>query len=201
MSIRYDCIGFPHECICRLLSFSLVKRLEFGPAPPRGISQGPHSPQGGVKILLWEGIKRANHHLPSPSFPSSETAVKGVYIELSFLVASCPAKAHLLLGPESSKVTPSINVDLCCHRLSYHKNQYCILCNAEESRTHHLYHITLSVWCLEPSASTAFCDESRPVQPINLFKLWPLTQTRTDYINYGHWMLFKRPRNWTRIGE
>ncbi|KAM4584657.1 nuclear distribution protein nudE homolog 1-like [Odontesthes bonariensis] len=31
---------------------SLVKRLEFGPAPPRGISQGPHSPQGGVKILL-----------------------------------------------------------------------------------------------------------------------------------------------------
>ncbi|XP_041837859.1 nuclear distribution protein nudE homolog 1-A-like [Melanotaenia boesemani] len=31
---------------------SLVKRLEFGPAPPRGLSQGPHSPQGGVKILL-----------------------------------------------------------------------------------------------------------------------------------------------------
>ncbi|KAM6939552.1 nuclear distribution protein nudE homolog 1-like [Xenentodon cancila] len=31
---------------------SLVKRLEFGPAPPRGVSQGPHSPQGGVKILL-----------------------------------------------------------------------------------------------------------------------------------------------------
>lgn len=31
---------------------SLVKRLEFGPAPPRGISQGPQSPQGGVKILL-----------------------------------------------------------------------------------------------------------------------------------------------------
>ncbi|XP_029990277.1 nuclear distribution protein nudE homolog 1-B isoform X2 [Sphaeramia orbicularis] len=31
---------------------SLVKRLEFGPAPPRGISQGAQSPQGGVKILL-----------------------------------------------------------------------------------------------------------------------------------------------------
>ncbi|KAF6717257.1 Nuclear distribution nudE-like protein 1 [Oryzias melastigma] len=31
---------------------SLVKRLEFGPAPPRSLSQGPHSPQGGVKILL-----------------------------------------------------------------------------------------------------------------------------------------------------
>ncbi|KAM9315066.1 nuclear distribution protein nudE homolog 1-like [Pholidichthys leucotaenia] len=31
---------------------SLVKRLEFGPAPPRGISQCPQSPQGGVKILL-----------------------------------------------------------------------------------------------------------------------------------------------------
>ncbi|CAL8330146.1 unnamed protein product [Lota lota] len=31
---------------------SLVKRLEFGPAPPRGVSQGPQSPQGGVKILL-----------------------------------------------------------------------------------------------------------------------------------------------------
>lgn len=31
---------------------SLVKRLEFGPAPPRGLSQGPQSPQGGVKILL-----------------------------------------------------------------------------------------------------------------------------------------------------
>ncbi|XP_061578839.1 nuclear distribution protein nudE homolog 1 isoform X2 [Cololabis saira] len=30
----------------------LVKRLEFGPAPPRGVTQGPHSPQGGVKILL-----------------------------------------------------------------------------------------------------------------------------------------------------
>ncbi|KAG7277290.1 hypothetical protein CRUP_036959 [Coryphaenoides rupestris] len=30
----------------------LVKRLEFGPAPPRGVSQGPQSPQGGVKILL-----------------------------------------------------------------------------------------------------------------------------------------------------
>ncbi|XP_077575709.1 nuclear distribution protein nudE homolog 1-like [Stigmatopora nigra] len=31
---------------------SLVKRLEFGPAPPRGLSQGPQSPQGGVKMLL-----------------------------------------------------------------------------------------------------------------------------------------------------
>ncbi|CAK6962894.1 nuclear distribution protein nudE homolog 1-like [Scomber scombrus] len=31
---------------------SLVKRLEFGPAPPRGLSQGTQSPQGGVKILL-----------------------------------------------------------------------------------------------------------------------------------------------------
>ncbi|XP_034543968.1 nuclear distribution protein nudE homolog 1-B-like [Notolabrus celidotus] len=31
---------------------SLVKRLEFGPAPPRGVSQGAQSPQGGVKILL-----------------------------------------------------------------------------------------------------------------------------------------------------
>uniref|UniRef100_A0A3Q2QRV9 NudE neurodevelopment protein 1 n=1 Tax=Fundulus heteroclitus TaxID=8078 RepID=A0A3Q2QRV9_FUNHE len=31
---------------------SLVKRLEFGPAPPRGVSHGPQSPQGGVKILL-----------------------------------------------------------------------------------------------------------------------------------------------------
>ncbi|XP_034044247.1 nuclear distribution protein nudE homolog 1 [Thalassophryne amazonica] len=31
---------------------SLVKRLEFGPAPPRGVPQGPQSPQGGVKILL-----------------------------------------------------------------------------------------------------------------------------------------------------
>ncbi|XP_044044445.1 nuclear distribution protein nudE homolog 1-like [Siniperca chuatsi] len=31
---------------------SLVKRLEFGPAPPRGVSQGTQSPQGGVKILL-----------------------------------------------------------------------------------------------------------------------------------------------------
>ncbi|MEQ2161071.1 hypothetical protein GOODEAATRI_006012 [Goodea atripinnis] len=34
------------------LSFSLVKRLEFGPAPPRGVSHGLQSPQGGVKILL-----------------------------------------------------------------------------------------------------------------------------------------------------
>ncbi|KAJ8001835.1 hypothetical protein DPEC_G00173540 [Dallia pectoralis] len=34
---------------------SLVKRLEFGPAPPRGVSshcQGSQSPSGGVKILL-----------------------------------------------------------------------------------------------------------------------------------------------------
>lgn len=31
---------------------SLIKRLEFGPAPPRGVSQGAQSPQGGVKILL-----------------------------------------------------------------------------------------------------------------------------------------------------
>ncbi|XP_058497453.1 nuclear distribution protein nudE homolog 1-B-like [Solea solea] len=31
---------------------SLVKRLEFGPALPRGSSQGAQSPQGGVKILL-----------------------------------------------------------------------------------------------------------------------------------------------------
>ncbi|XP_075894213.1 nuclear distribution protein nudE homolog 1-A-like isoform X2 [Nelusetta ayraudi] len=31
---------------------SLVKRLEFGPAPPRGVTQGSQSPQGGVKILL-----------------------------------------------------------------------------------------------------------------------------------------------------
>lgn len=31
---------------------SLVKRLEFGPAPPRGVSQGAVSPQSGVKILL-----------------------------------------------------------------------------------------------------------------------------------------------------
>ncbi|XP_026216424.1 nuclear distribution protein nudE homolog 1-B [Anabas testudineus] len=31
---------------------SLVKRLEFGPAPPRSLSQGAQSPQGGVKILL-----------------------------------------------------------------------------------------------------------------------------------------------------
>ncbi|XP_015248841.1 PREDICTED: nuclear distribution protein nudE homolog 1 isoform X1 [Cyprinodon variegatus] len=31
---------------------SLVKRLEFGPAPPRGVSHGLQSPQGGVKILL-----------------------------------------------------------------------------------------------------------------------------------------------------
>ncbi|KAM8878395.1 nuclear distribution protein nudE homolog 1-like [Spinachia spinachia] len=31
---------------------SLVKRLEFGPAPPRGVSLGAQSPQGGVKILL-----------------------------------------------------------------------------------------------------------------------------------------------------
>lgn len=31
---------------------SLVKRLEFGPAPSRGVSQGAASPQGGVKILL-----------------------------------------------------------------------------------------------------------------------------------------------------
>ncbi|TNN57992.1 Nuclear distribution protein nudE 1 [Liparis tanakae] len=31
---------------------SLVKRLEFGPAPPRGVCQGAQSPQGGVKILL-----------------------------------------------------------------------------------------------------------------------------------------------------
>ncbi|XP_047435462.1 nuclear distribution protein nudE homolog 1-like [Mugil cephalus] len=31
---------------------SLVKRLEFGPAPPRGVPQGAQSPQGGVKILL-----------------------------------------------------------------------------------------------------------------------------------------------------
>ncbi|XP_037117370.1 nuclear distribution protein nudE homolog 1-like [Syngnathus acus] len=31
---------------------SLVKRLEFGPAPPRGITQGAQSPQGGVKMLL-----------------------------------------------------------------------------------------------------------------------------------------------------
>jgi len=35
------------SCLC-----SLVKRLEFGPAPPRGVSQGAQSPQGGVKILL-----------------------------------------------------------------------------------------------------------------------------------------------------
>ncbi len=44
--------GFAHECVCYILSCSLVKRLEFGPAPPRGISQGNQSPQGGVKILL-----------------------------------------------------------------------------------------------------------------------------------------------------
>ncbi|XP_056136341.1 nuclear distribution protein nudE homolog 1-like [Lampris incognitus] len=31
---------------------SLVKRLEFGPASLRGITQGSQSPQGGVKILL-----------------------------------------------------------------------------------------------------------------------------------------------------
>lgn len=31
---------------------SVVKQLEFGPAPPRGLSQGSQSPQGGVKILL-----------------------------------------------------------------------------------------------------------------------------------------------------
>ncbi|XP_057699538.1 nuclear distribution protein nudE homolog 1-like isoform X2 [Corythoichthys intestinalis] len=31
---------------------SLVKRLEFGPAPPRVVSQGGQSPQGGVKMLL-----------------------------------------------------------------------------------------------------------------------------------------------------
>ncbi|KAK7913564.1 hypothetical protein WMY93_013775 [Mugilogobius chulae] len=31
---------------------SVVKQLEFGPAPPRGLSQGAQSPQGGVKILL-----------------------------------------------------------------------------------------------------------------------------------------------------
>ncbi|XP_007543567.1 nuclear distribution protein nudE homolog 1 [Poecilia formosa] len=31
---------------------SLVKRLEFGPAPPRVVSHSPQSPQGGVKILL-----------------------------------------------------------------------------------------------------------------------------------------------------
>ena len=37
---------------CPVMSSSLVKRLEFGPAPPRGVTQGPQSPQGGVKILL-----------------------------------------------------------------------------------------------------------------------------------------------------
>ncbi|XP_020797598.1 nuclear distribution protein nudE homolog 1-A isoform X2 [Boleophthalmus pectinirostris] len=31
---------------------SVVKQLEFGPVPPRGLSQGAQSPQGGVKILL-----------------------------------------------------------------------------------------------------------------------------------------------------
>ncbi|XP_061534703.1 LOW QUALITY PROTEIN: nuclear distribution protein nudE homolog 1-like [Phycodurus eques] len=31
---------------------SLVKRLEFGPAPPRGVSLGAQSPKGGVKMLL-----------------------------------------------------------------------------------------------------------------------------------------------------
>uniref|UniRef100_A0AAV2LNB4 NUDE domain-containing protein n=1 Tax=Knipowitschia caucasica TaxID=637954 RepID=A0AAV2LNB4_KNICA len=31
---------------------SVVKHLEFGPAPPRGLSHGTQSPQGGVKILL-----------------------------------------------------------------------------------------------------------------------------------------------------
>uniref|UniRef100_A0A8C6WHR7 NudE neurodevelopment protein 1 n=1 Tax=Neogobius melanostomus TaxID=47308 RepID=A0A8C6WHR7_9GOBI len=31
---------------------NVVKQLEFGPAPPRGLSQGSQSPQGGVKILL-----------------------------------------------------------------------------------------------------------------------------------------------------
>ncbi|XP_033822249.1 nuclear distribution protein nudE homolog 1-B-like [Periophthalmus magnuspinnatus] len=31
---------------------SVVKQLEFGPGPPRGLSQGAQSPQGGVKILL-----------------------------------------------------------------------------------------------------------------------------------------------------
>lgn len=41
-----------HECVYYVLSCSLVKRLEFGPAPPRGVSQGAQSPQGGVKILL-----------------------------------------------------------------------------------------------------------------------------------------------------
>lgn len=43
-----------HKMYFFLLCCSLVKRLEFGPAPPRGISQGCQSPQGGVKILLWE---------------------------------------------------------------------------------------------------------------------------------------------------
>lgn len=43
-----------HKMYFCVLFCSLVKRLEFGPAPPRGISQGSQSPQGGVKILLWE---------------------------------------------------------------------------------------------------------------------------------------------------
>ncbi|KAJ4918179.1 hypothetical protein JOQ06_029552, partial [Pogonophryne albipinna] len=38
---------------------SLVKRLEFGPAPPRGVSQGAQSPQGGDATLL----------APCPTFP------------------------------------------------------------------------------------------------------------------------------------
>lgn len=46
-----------HDIQFCVLCSSLVKRLEFGPAPPRGISQGSQSPQGGVKILLWEEPK------------------------------------------------------------------------------------------------------------------------------------------------
>lgn len=91
------------------LFFSLVKRLEFGPAPPRGISHGAQSPQGGVKILLWEGREK-NPPFLSPSWPSSYDA-PGLWAELSSLspyvllivLAPCPHRAKREAPPINAR--------------------------------------------------------------------------------------------------
>lgn len=93
------------------LFFSLVKRLEFGPAPPRGISHGAQSPQGGVKILLWEG-RGKNPSFLSPSWPSSYD-IPGLWAELSSLspyvllivLAPCPHWAKREAPPINARTS------------------------------------------------------------------------------------------------
>lgn len=88
-AIKYsDWVVFGLVC----LFCSLVKRLEFGPAPPRAVSQGPQSPQGGVKILLWEEKEGApTLHLQWPgTIPPSllPPTTMGFWTELTSLVAA-----------------------------------------------------------------------------------------------------------------